>query len=370
MYIYERPKNKYKTIKENAEPISDFDYTSVHRSKQYMEAVNKFFDISDSTTRKVLLSVNEVDQNLVMTSLANKLYDHIVNKVDDIDFGTIPESRGDITKIENYDKLLDCINIIAEILQAYHQDTSTINTVSVALQNMVDRKELFMKAFKLNVEMPVIIYNTITLAIVSSVSFMIASCIEFVKVSDTEGFDIAVNKTSAIRTKDCVLYKDLSKFNKICADGSFDKAMDFVIRQSVGGHEFTGADIALFGVSGGPLVIGAILLIIPIIRELIFFFYYSRYKISDYFDTQASLLTMNAYNIENNLTRNDKNKKEIVRKQRKIADTFKKIANTFAIKTKTGESKAEKDVAKLDKEKYKSSDVLSDIPDSANSVLF
>lgn len=370
MYIYERKRPTFDPIDRETEPMKEFDFSTIHRSKQYTEAMHKFFDTSDDRTRKILLAVNEVDQNLVMTSLANKLYDHIVNKVDDIDFGTIPESKGDITKIENYDKLVDCMNIITEILQAYHQDTSSINIVNTALQNLIDRKELFMKAYKLNVEMPVIIYNTIALSIVSSVSFMIASCIEFVKVSDTEGFDIAVNRTSAVKTKDCVLFKDLAKFNKICGDGNFDRAMEFVIRQSAGGREFTGADIALFGVSGGPLLLGAILLIIPVIRELIFFFYYSRYKVSDYFDTQAALLTMNAYNIENNLTREDKNKKEIVKKQRKIADTFKKISNAFAIKTKTGDAKASKDMQKLDSERYKASDVLDQLPDSANSSLF
>lgn len=369
MYIYQKPTQLMHVIKEDVNLMKDIDFDAIHRSKPYMEAVNQYFDTSDTRTRKILLAVNEDDQNLVMTSLANKLYDNILDKVDKIDFGTIPASKGDITKIENYDRLVDCVNIITQILQAYHQDTKPIEVVSTAIQNIIDRRDLFMKSFKLGVEMPILIYNTIVLSIVSSNSFMIASCIEFVKISDTEGFDIAVNKTAAVRTSDCVLFKDLEKFNKICANGSFDKSMEFVIRQSTGAKDFSGT-VAAFGISGGPLLLGTILIIIPLIRELIFFFYYSRYKISDYFELQSSLLTMNAYNIENNLTREDKNKKEIVKKQRKVADFFKKISNAFAIKNKTGAVKTAKEVEKLDKEKYKSSDVLKSVPDSANSVLF
>ena len=85
---------------------------------------------------------------------------------------------------------------------------------------------------------------------------------------------------------------------------------------------------------------------------------------------QSSLLTMNAYNIENNLTRGDKDKKQIASKQKKIAEKFKKIAEAIKIKNKTGEVKSQNDIKKLDSKKYKQDEVLDSIPDSSNSVLF
>ena len=346
--------------------IKSFDYNSIHRSKQFTEAMN-YFDKEDDMTRAILLSVNEADQNVVMTSLANKLYSHIVEKVDEIDFGTIPNSKGDITKIDNYEDLLDCVNIISDILQQYHQDTSSVETVSVAIQNMVDRADIFTKAYKLNVEMPIIIYNTITLAIVSSVSYMISSCIEFVKLPEDKGFEIAMDKVGASKAKEAILFNDLRRFNKICADGSFDKAMDYVIKQNA--NNFGGAAF-VFGASSAVVAIGILISIIPLIRELIFFFYYARAKVSDYFDTQSSLLLINAYNIENNLTRDENQRKQIAAKQRKIADTFKKISNTLKVNLKTGEKKAVEETNKLDKQKYKHDEVLDTIPDSSNSVLF
>lgn len=100
------------------------------------------------------------------------------------------------------------------------------------MQNVTDRKELFEKAYKFNVEMPIIIYNTITLAIVSSVSFMISACIEFIKLPNDQGFDIAIDRTSVIKTKDNILLNNLARFNNMCAKGDFDKAIDFVIKQN------------------------------------------------------------------------------------------------------------------------------------------
>ena len=369
MYTYYRPELEETggftgyMVDETA-TIKSFDYSSVYRAKEFTEAM-KYFDTSDTMTRSILLAVNEADQGTVMTSLSNKLYKHIVDKVDDIDFGTIPESRGDITKIDNYENLVDCINIISEILQQYHQPTDTVEIVSMALQNMIDRKDMFEKAYKLNVEMPIIIYNTITLSIVSSVSFLISVCIEFIKLPNDQGFEIAVDRTAVNKAKENILFQDLAKFNKMCDKGEFDKTMDYVMKQNASG--FYGA---AFAASSVVVIMGLILLLIPTIRELIFFFYYSRTRISDYFDAQATLLTMNAYNIENNLTRDEKSRKEIAAKQRKVADNFKKISNKIKVDNKAGEVKAEKEVATLDKQKYKTSDVMDTVPDSANSALF
>lgn len=371
MYTYTRPIEEQKAgftgyMVDEASTIKSFDHNSVYRYKEFTEAMN-YFDTHDDLTRCILLSVNEADQGVIMKSLSNKLYQHIVDKVDDIDFGTIPDSKGDITKIDNYENLIDCVNIIAEIMQNYKQPTDAIEIVQMAIQNMIDRTELFTKAYKLNVEMPIIIYNTITLAIVSSVSYLISACIEFIKLPDNQGFEIALDKTASFKTKENILFKNLAKFNKMCDSRNFDKCMDFIMKQNA--NNFLGG---AFVFTAGTVVVslGLILLIIPVIRELIFLFYYSRSKASDYFDTQASLLLMNAANIENNLSREDESKKKIAEKQRRIAEKFKSLSNKLKVNIKTGESKASKEIDNLNKEKYKTSDVLDKTPDSAASVLF
>ena len=66
------------------------------------KVIKEHFDTSDRKSIRTLLSLNEADQNQAMVALASKLYENIVAKVDDIDFGTIPASKGDITKIGNF----------------------------------------------------------------------------------------------------------------------------------------------------------------------------------------------------------------------------------------------------------------------------
>jgi hypothetical protein len=350
--------------------INEFDYSSIYRAKEFTEAMNTYFDTGDEQTRCVLLAVNEADQASVMTSLSSKLYSYIVDKVDDIDFGTIPRSKGDITKIGNYEQLRDCINIMVEVMHNYKQPTTSIETVQIALQNMIDRKDLFTKAFKMNVELPMIMYNTLALSIVSSVSYLISSCIEFIKLPDDSGYEIALNKVAVAKSKEHVLFKDLESFNKCCEKGDFDKAMNYVIIQSSSKRLMKEAGPIAMAAGAAIVVIAALIMIIHIIRELIYYFYYSRVKLSDYFTAQSALLTMNAYNIENNLARDDKSRKSIATKQRKYADMFTKISNKLQVADKVASVKTANDMKAASKEKYNIKDVVDTIPDSANSTLF
>jgi hypothetical protein len=337
------------------------DYT--YRSKEFKRAINEYFDIEDTLTRKSLFSINEEDQNQVLISLTSRLYDNIVNKVDDIDFGDIPQTKGDITKLPNYEKLNDCIVIMKGILKEYKQDTKPVDTIDLALENIEKRKETFQRAYQLNVELPIVLYNTMSLAVISSISFMIAACIEFIKTPTQESFDIIVDKVALAKTKQNLLFTNLERFNEACKKGEIDNAMEHVIKMNV--KNFTGPGMII----GGVALVGLLFTIIPIMRELIFFFYYSRTRVSDYFDAQADLLQMNAYNLEMSSEKDAGERKKIVAKQLKIVELFRKISNALIVSNKECEVKATKDIVETNK-KMKINDVVDELPDSAASSLF
>ena len=56
-------------------------------SRIYESIIQENFDIQDTITRKTLLTIDEADQTKVLDSLTSKLYQSIMDKVDDIDFG-------------------------------------------------------------------------------------------------------------------------------------------------------------------------------------------------------------------------------------------------------------------------------------------
>ena len=405
MYIYEheQPKNTDFTgymVDESSLYSNDFDYHSIHRSAAFEECT-KFFNIENEKTRKVLLAVNEADQSVIMQALSTKLYEHIVNKIDSVDFGTIPMSKGDIEKIDHYEQLVDCINVLTQILQNYRQDTTNADTISIALQNMIDRKDIFKQAYRLGVEFPIVTYNTMALSIIGGVSLLISAHIEFIKMPDNKGYDIAFNNASRNKTRDKLLFKNLESFNKMCASGEFDKTMDYAIKNNIKmKHEayeaqnegvvtsisaltskgIWAAGSALGGAAGlaaaHPVITAiagifiALIILLRYMRDIIYYFYYSRTKVSEFLDMQSALLYMNAMNIENTLTRDDKEKAKTVEKQRRIADFFQKLSEKIKVKDRTAEVKAETDAKKADNEKFEIGDVISSVPDSANAVLF
>lgn len=335
--------------------------------REFDQVVAEYFDMEDKETRKVLLSIDEKDQNSVVSGVASKLYDSIINKIDDIDCETITKSEGDITAIENYEKIVECLGTMDALVKAAGQSTDAIEIIVTAMNNIKSRKDLFEKAFKYEIELPMVTYTMLTYACVAATSFMISCSVEFIKNPKTETFDITIDKIGKFHTDGNLMFKNLKKFNESCSKGEFDKSMNYIIGQKA--KNFlgltAGASVAL-GVVAGVAIGGLILAIIPLIRELIFTFYLTRVKVSDYFAIQADLLDMNAANVEMNTTIDKTKRKEIAKRQAKIATNFRKFSNAVEVKLKDANSKAIAELKTSDK-KIKISDVVDKMPDSASS---
>jgi hypothetical protein len=254
-----------------------------------------------------------------------------------------------------------------ELITSMGQKPEPIITIKNAIENIELRKTIFEKGFKLNLELPMVMYDTMTLAVISATSFMISTCIDFIKTPNQEGFEISLNKVSLVKTKDHLLFNNLRKFNESCKKGDVDKTLEFIISKNVKGFIGPASGTSVFVATVATTALA--LAIIPMIRELIFFFYYSRTRVSQYFDIQADLLQMNAHNVEINSTRDNETKKKIVSKQMGISKVFRDLANFFAVKGKVAETEARKEIQNSTK-KYKIDDVVDSRPDSAADSLF
>lgn len=362
-------KDKSKERKKLKEDSNQF----IYRSEEYTQAMNEFFDITDTETRKVLLAVNEADQNKVLVSLTSKLYDNVVDKVDDIDFGEIEMTKGDIEKLPNFNTLHECLNNMANLLIEFKQDTKPVNTIVDCVSNMIESKSIWTKAYAVNAELPMVTYNTMVLAIIEATSYMVSMCVEFIKSPSQDTMQIMIDKSALTKSKGHMLFKNIEAFNEAYRKGQVEKAMIHVIDESAKKKNFMG-----FGIYGGLGVgaavvgiAGLLFCIIPIIRELIFLFYYYRVRVSDFFEVQADLLQVNAYNVENNrLDLTKEERKNISAKQMKVAEKFRSISRTIAVEAKNAENKATKDIKTENNKKYKASDVMEELPDSASSALF
>lgn len=200
---------------------------------EYDKIIRENFDLSDRYTRQYIATLEDAGQEQLLNTLSSAMYDNIVAKVDEIDFGTIPMSRGDITKVEGFEKTMQCLDIIRRLVIEYKQSTGVVDVVISAIQNVKDRKAIFIKSYVLNVELPMLVYNSIVMSIERSVSLLIATCIEYIKDPTSSSPKAALNKVAYQRTMDDVMFKQLITFNNTCANGSLDKVIDAVLKNPV-----------------------------------------------------------------------------------------------------------------------------------------
>lgn len=339
-----------------------------YKNPKLSAILNEHMDITDRETRISLISLDEAGQEAVLTSLTSRLYDHIVAKVDDIDYGDIPNTKGDITKLPDYEKITECVSLLRDILKEYKQDTAPIDEIATAIGNISTRKQLFERAFEYDVELPIIIYNNTVLGIVGAISHMISTCIEFIKTPNSDSFQITLDKMAYMKSKNNMLYNTIKRFNKSCANGELDKAIEHVTTYRVDKLSEAATVGAVAGIIG--LSVAAVLAVVLIIKGFIFYFYYARVRVSDFFDIQADLLQMNAHNLEANGTKSEEEKERIISKQLKIIELFRKASNKISYVNKRAEVQAEREITATSR-KMKISDVDSDVGNAASvSALF
>ena len=317
--------------------------------KDYDALLNEWFDLSDIDNLHLITNLDEAGQNQLLVSLTDKLYQKIVEKIDDIDFGTIPKSAGDITKIENYDSMIECLEIIRDIVKQYGQKEEPVDTILTAIGNIKDRKDLFMKCFAMNIELGIIMYNSMVLACVSSVSYMIATSIGFIKSPTDETFEVSLDKVAYQKTMNAMLYNDLRKWNIACKNHEVDKTLKAItegVTKKLSGEIMAAAVLA-------PIVaIPLMKTILPMIQDVVYLFYYSTQSVSDYWSTQADLLQMSRSTVVYRQDIPESKKKDILRKQDKAVQNMRKISNFFAIDIKKAEKSAE-NTKTSEKKKYK-----------------
>lgn len=334
---------------------------------QYNALVKEHFDITDRETRKVLVTIDEADQNQVMGNLAAKLYDAIVKKVTDIDFGQIPASKGDITKIPNYLDMVSCLTTIRDMMVESKQSTGSADIIFLAIENMKKYQKIWEKGYFLENEMTIVFYNTIALSIVSAISLLTSATIEFIKNPQSDVIDIELAKVANHKTKDNLLFKNLDKFNKACRKGDIEKVFNEVlkaqrqlkegaiVKESISAILFTGA-----------MILGLLTTVIPILHQLTNALYCLRQNVAEYLAGEADVIRLNAEKVQYNRAKTPEQKKKIIARQHKIADHFKKWANKLMIKANKADAEAQRQIKEDRSNKSKIGDVIDEMPDSAS----
>lgn len=357
---------------------------------QYQDILTEFFDVTDKITRKTMLYINESEKSQVLGALANKLYSKIVQDVTNIDYGTIPLTKGDITKMENYLDILETLQIVRDIQVQFKQSTDDVDTVLLAIENTKKYQPIWTKAFGIDCEFVEVMYNNICMAIVSATAIIVSTSIEYIKDPNEGTFDAALIKISKNKSAKALMLRNLKKYNDACAKGDVEKACKDLLSYNRAFKEqaaIAESEQCLQELGAGSLALASLapeipavvlsvtsLIIvlkcfIPFLRELTVTFLNAKQSFSDYLSIEADVVRMNAEKVQYMSAKSDATKKKIKNKQLKIADRLKKMSDVLAVKMTKASKIAETEVKADTHEKVKINDVVSTMPDSVAGLF-
>ena len=122
---------------------------------------------------------------------------------------------------------------------------------------------------------------------------------------------------------------NLKKFNESIKNGTFIKFANGLLNKDK--ENFLGAAVGAAGIAKSTMAIIAIgASIVPLVRELIYYFYESRMKVSEYLQQQKEFIEMNKFRLEA-LSMGAQERNTILNKQKDVIDKLEKVSDKIRV---------------------------------------
>lgn len=278
----------------------------------------------------LLMEASKDEIHQINGALINSLYRSTVER-NQCDFGDIPDSRGDITKLKIYKPTCQCLVTLKELLRKNSIIEPKIDSISMAIKYCEQYKSQFEMGFRMKQDFIILLYNTTVMAIVDSTSMMISSYLDYIIGPDQEKYTPSGRFD---KHRGDVSLDNLMKFNSLAKNGKLREALDKAITNSK--SNFTGAEIML--------VMIALMSVVPLTRELIYFYNRQKLRLSDYLDQEVQFLEMHELAVQSSKTKTAAEKREILEKQRKIMNKLRKFRDKLLIQNTEAEDSMRKEI--------------------------
>ena len=279
---------------------------------------NIVMEASSEEDKKYMKSMSKDDINQINGTLLQNLYKSVIDRKN-IDFGDIPDSAGDIEKMKYYANTVECLNTLEELYRQHNIEEPTLVTIRTAISNMKKYRPQFQDGFRRKHDFIMLTYNSLAMSIIDATSFLIASFMDYV-VSPNNAYAVGKN---ANNSRGRVVTNSLEKFNSMSNNNQFGDALEYMLMEQR--KNFAGETVVVTGA-----IIMILLSIVPIIRELIFFYYHSRVRLSDYLNMQADFLEMNKLAVQAS-EKSPTERKAIIKKQDDVIKKLRRKADKLQI---------------------------------------
>lgn len=277
------------------------------------------YEASDHEDRAYMRSMNKRDIGQINANLMQRLYKSMV-EFNTVDFGEIPDSKGDIKKLKCYEPTIECLDVVEKLASENHIKEPAIGDTKLAIANIVTLKPQFTEAFKTNTEYIMVVYNTCVMAVLDATRLLITEYVNYITGPNKEPFKLTgkSDRSRGLRSLECI-----RTFNKMVKDNTINNTL--VGLQSATASNLSGELAIPFAIVAGLVAI------LTMSRQLILYFYQARVRAADYLEMEAMFLEANKLTVEASKAPTDK-KKKILMKQEKVILNLRRLADGLKIK--------------------------------------
>lgn len=327
-------------------------------------------------------------------TIMNKLYKE-TQKIDEIDFGKIPDSKGDITKYAYYDQLYDSIELINELMKG--NQTENVVAMNKLHQILLNARADFVFGFKVNNYIVTSMYKVMVANLHEMIDICIVDVTEYIRNNLNMSMDkksmkkvrwVTSNVKNFIKMYESGQWNTLIKYMRTNASKKAYEAMALEAEGDVLPQQKSALDLMNMGTSAfnkfkggisaagdlikqapdafkaasapvkGLAIIGIIISALMIIRAGIKYFFLGVANISKNLRNQAALLK--------SATKSDSEDQTGYGFRKKILNTMEKVSDVIDYKILKMEKEASKDMAESNRSEFSRQEIQQMIPPSSS----
>ena len=286
--------------------------------------------------RREVSALTEAELQNISVGVINKMLDSTKSKAN-IDFSNIPQSRGNIEKYKELKTIMNALDMIEKISGDKMVKIKEIEKIRYLIDVLHSHRDLFEKGFKLKNELVILTYNILVRTCFEATSALITSYINHYEKT-TNGITVSFTKGIEKDKKTKALFKHVDNLCSIAKSGNLRKSLNSILEDDK--NNFTGVDVA-YGIGLSIAVITALTALVPVLRELVFMYYYSRVKVSDALKQLALFVELNKKNIELSESMPVKKRDEIIKNQETVVKQLMKISDIIRVDYSISSNKSE-----------------------------
>ena len=350
--------------------------------------------VSDFQSRKKFESLSEAQKINLNRESVNVMLKNAAQKAAGLDYGDIPNTKGDFTKIKNYKNFVGSLEGLNK-LKRTNTELEELDIINQAHKNLLLNTENFKNGYKYDSDGIKMFYENICVALIMSTSYVISTYLQYVKNIDGS-YTIYLEKTKSSSVGlSTYMLKLLKKFNEMQQNGK----LDVFFRKMLSKRELKNIEMEYLGnkdkidpsddelkseswiasitsvvsaITSGvstPVVVAAgsiaaivaiVLIIVPLIRFGIYQFYNCKIRLKGYLDTQAAFLELNKSKL------NPSTDKETIKKQEKVIQKLRSMSEKITVDQVSSSKKTDLEIKK------ENQDFRDELNDSyaTNDILF